>query len=153
VRRALVITREQAVRFQAALSLRWLGSALAARGLANESGSALQRALRLLVAQSESQGEGVMNSYLAESALWLNEFAGAVSFANRAWELANVQRLERDFILAARRQGEAALGLNDFTTADERLHHALNRARIVNYVEEELPALVALAELRRRQRD
>jgi hypothetical protein len=36
-------------------------------------------------------------------------------------------------------------------TADERLHHALTRARIVNFIEEELPALVALAELRRRQ--
>jgi len=43
--------------------------------------------------------------------------------------------------------------LNDFATADERLHHALTRARAVNYVEEELPALTALAELRRRQSD
>jgi ATP/maltotriose-dependent transcriptional regulator MalT len=31
------------------------------------------------------------------------------------------------------------------------LHHALTRARQVNLVEEELPALIALAELRRRQ--
>jgi hypothetical protein len=43
------------------------------------------------------------------------------------------------------------LGLNDFVTVDERLHHALTRARMVNLVEEELSALVALAELRRRQ--
>jgi hypothetical protein len=33
----------------------------------------------------------------------------------------------------------------------ERLHHALTRARSVNLVEEELPTLTALAELRRRQ--
>jgi tetratricopeptide (TPR) repeat protein len=46
-----------------------------------------------------------------------------------------------------------ALGLNDFATADERLHHALTRARTVNLVEEELSALIALAELRRRQGD
>jgi hypothetical protein len=45
------------------------------------------------------------------------------------------------------------LGLNDLSTADERLHHALTRARAVNLVEEELPALIALAELRRRQGD
>ncbi len=45
------------------------------------------------------------------------------------------------------------MGLNDFVTADERLHHALTRARKVNFVEEELPSLVALAELRRRQGD
>jgi len=46
-----------------------------------------------------------------------------------------------------------SLGLNDLATADERLHHALTRARSVNLVEEELPALVALAELRRRRGD
>jgi tetratricopeptide (TPR) repeat protein len=48
-------------------------------------------------------------------------------------------------------QGAAALGLGEFAVADERLHHALTRARAVNYVEEELAALIALAELRRRQ--
>ena len=95
----------------------------------------------------------MINSYLAQRALWLGEFAAALSFANRAWELAHFQKLEGDFIRAARLQGEAALGLDDFATADERLHHALTRARVVNLVEEELPALVALAELRRRQGD
>ena len=152
-RRALVITRKQDNRFQEAVSLNWLGSTLAARGLANESKSALQRALRIDAAQSNSQAEGVDNSYLAQSALWLGEFAGALSFANRAWELAHVQSLERDFIRVARVQGEVALGLNDLATADERLHHALTRARAVNLVDEELPALVALAELRRQPGD
>ena len=50
-----------------------------------------------------------------------------------------------------RLQGEAALGLGNLATADERLHHALTRARAINLVEEELPALIGLAELRRRQ--
>jgi ATP/maltotriose-dependent transcriptional regulator MalT len=45
------------------------------------------------------------------------------------------------------------LGLNDLATADERLHYALTRARMVDFAQEELPALVALAELRRRQDD
>jgi len=83
--------------------------------------------------------------------LWLNDSAKARKLADRAWELARVQRHERDFIRAARLQGAAALGLGEFETADERLHHALSRARAVNLVEEELPALTALAELRRRQ--
>ncbi|HYG10419.1 MAG TPA: tetratricopeptide repeat protein, partial [Pyrinomonadaceae bacterium] len=152
-RRALVITREQDNRFQEAVSLHLLGLTLAARGLANESESVLQRSLRLFIAQSQRQFEGVVNSYLARRALWLGEFAGALSFADRAWELAHVKSHERDFIIAARAQGEAALGLNDLVTADERLHHALTRARMVNLAEEELPALVALAELRRRQGD
>jgi tetratricopeptide (TPR) repeat protein len=152
-RRALNITRELDKRFREAVSLNWLGLTLAARGLANESGFALQRALRIDTAHSNKQAESVDNFYLAQRALWLGEFAGALSLANRAWELAHVQSLERDFIRAARAQGEAALGLIDFTTADERLHHALTRARKVNLVEEELPTLVALAELRRRQGD
>ena len=59
--------------------------------------------------------------------------------------------MEADFIRAARLQSAAALGLGDFATADERLHHSLTRARAVNLVEEELPALIALAELRRQQ--
>jgi tetratricopeptide (TPR) repeat protein len=150
-RRALVITREQDNRPKEAISLQFLGLTLAARGLANESESALQRALRLFSAQSDNQSKGVINSFLAQRALWLGDFAGALLFAKRAWELAHVRSFEGDFIYAARAQGEAALGLNDFATADERLHHALTRARMVNHAEEELPALAALAELRRRQ--
>jgi tetratricopeptide (TPR) repeat protein len=150
-RRALVIARELDDSFQEAINLRWLGLTLAVRGLAKESGYALQRSLRMIRAQSESQSEGVGDSFLAQSALWLGEFADALLFANRAWELAHVRNNERDFIHAARAQGEAVLGLNDLATADERLHHALTRARMVNHVEEELPALVALAELRRQQ--
>lgn len=122
-----------------AISLRYLGLTQAARGLANESGSALHRSLRLFGAQSNSNGEGFSNSYLAQRSLWLGEFAGALSFANRSWELAQVKSLERDFIRAARVQGAAALGLNDLATADERLHHALTRARKVNLAEEERP--------------
>lgn len=150
-RRALVITREQDNRFQEAISLYWLGSTLATRGIMDESKIALHRALRMFVAQSYDTAIGQGNKYLAQRELWLGEFAGALSFANRAWELAHVYSLERDFIRASRAQGAAALGLNDLATADERLHHALTRARKVNLVEEELPALVALAELRRRQ--
>jgi tetratricopeptide (TPR) repeat protein len=153
VSRALVSTREQGDRFLEASNLYLLGLTLAARGLTNESESALQRSLRLFIAQSNSIGKCVLNSYLAQRALWLGEFAGALSFADRAWKLAHVYSLERDFIRAARAQGAAALGLNDLVTADERLHHALTRARTVNLVEEELPALVALAELRRQQGD
>jgi len=95
----------------------------------------------------------VVNSFLVQLALWKADHAAAFQLATRAWELASVQRYERDFIRAARLQGEASLGLNDLASADERLHHALTRARAVNLAEEELPALIALAELRRRQGD
>ncbi len=40
-------------------------------------------------------------------------------------------------------------GTGDLEIADERLHHALTRARACNLVDQELPTLVALAELHR----
>lgn len=148
---ARVVTRTRKKRFNEAVSLRWLGLALAARGLARESATALQRCLRIVVAQSRRQSECVTNVSLAQAALWFGAFAEARASADRAWELAQIQKVERDFIRAARVQGAAALGLGHFGVADERLHHALHRARQVNLVEEELPALTALAELRRQQ--
>jgi tetratricopeptide (TPR) repeat protein len=151
VTRALILTRAQHHRFSESVCLNYLGLSLAIQGIANESLSALKRALRIQIAQSVSESEGFVNSYLAQRSLWFDDLPIALSFADQAWKLAHVGALEGDFIHAARVQGEAALGLCDFVTADERLHHALARARKVSYVEEELPALVALAELRRRQ--
>ncbi|HYP26250.1 MAG TPA: DUF4062 domain-containing protein [Blastocatellia bacterium] len=151
--RALIISAQEGNRYQESASLFCIGLTLATRGLTSESNSALQRSLRIQIARLHSQGEGIVNFYLTQSALWLGKFANALLFANRAWELAHVENNEGDFISAARVQGEAALGLNNFATADERLHHALTRARAVNLVEEELPTLIALAELRRRQDD
>jgi tetratricopeptide (TPR) repeat protein len=150
-RRAIIIAREPRDLFQEASCLDHLGLTQATRDIANESETTLQRSLRIFVAQSHKQFEGVVNFHLAQRGMWLGEFAVALSFANRAWGLAHILNYEKDFIRAARVQGEVALGLNDLATADERLHHALTRARAANLVEEELPALVALAELRRRQ--
>ncbi|MBN1967323.1 MAG: DUF4062 domain-containing protein [Anaerolineae bacterium] len=149
--RALVIDHDLESRFDEGTTLQWLGVTLAARGESVSAEIALRRSLRLFQAQNMTQAEGVINAYLAQAILWRGDPAAARPLADRAWELAHHQRGERDFIMAACRQGEAALGLGDFETADERLHHALARARAVNFAEEELPALVALAELRRRQ--
>ena len=87
-------------------------------------------------------------------ALWFGEYADAHTLANRAMTtMLNNNRFERGIIRAARLQGEAALGLDDSAYGRRALHHALARARTVNFVEEELPALIGLAELRRRQGD
>ncbi len=148
---AVVIDRARGILFNEAYSLLLLGLTLAARGRAHESTSSLHRSLRMFVAQSENQMTGVVNLFLAQQALWCGACAEVRERADRAGELAHAQNHEGDFIRAARAQGAAALGLGDFATADERLHHALTRARQVNHVEEELPALIALAELRRQQ--
>jgi tetratricopeptide (TPR) repeat protein len=152
-RRALSISRELKEAFREAGSLQLLGSTLATTGAASEAEAALLRSLQMFRAQAHTQAEGQLNSYLAQRALWMGESPAVRPLADRAWELAHAERNERDFIRAARLQGAAALGLNDLATADERLHHALTRARAVNFAEEELPALTGLPELRRRQGD
>jgi tetratricopeptide (TPR) repeat protein len=112
---------------------------------------ALCRTLNIFDAEKQKQIEGFINAHLAQRCLWLSQPGEALPLAQRAWELAHDQRYERDFIRAARLHGEAAMGLGDLSTATERLHYALTRARAANYVQEELPALTALAELHRRQ--
>jgi tetratricopeptide (TPR) repeat protein len=139
--------------FYEAVSWYSIGATLAARGDADGSGSALRRSLNMFLEQGHGQFEGIVNKYLAQRAIWFGEYTEALSFADRAWELANINKYEANFIQATRTQGEAALGVDDLDTADERLHNALTRARAVNLVEEELPALIGLAELRRRQGD
>jgi len=152
-RRGLSIGRELKDWFREAITLRCVGIALAARGAGRNAEASLQRVLRMVRAQSLTQSEGFAVAFLAQRALWLGDAKAARDLANYAWHLAAVQRVERDFIRAARLQGAAALALSDLPTADGRLHHALSRARAVNLVEEELSALAALAELRRKQGD
>ncbi|MBN8638555.1 MAG: DUF4062 domain-containing protein [Anaerolineae bacterium] len=144
-RRALGITREQHDEFQEAVSLYLLGFAQSSRG--TDGIPALSRSLRIFMKWSNKQFEGVTNAYLARALLWRGEYTAASKYADRAWQLAHMRKFERDFIDAACRQGQAALGMGDLATADERLHHTLTRARAINYAQEELPALIALAEL------
>ena len=150
---SLVIERKRGDLLSEGVSLQELGLILAVRGPVDEAERSVQRALRIWSIQENRQGEGVGNAYMAQLILWKAEHAAAVQLASRAWELAIVQQFEKDFIRAARLQGAALVGVNDLARADERLHHALTRARAVNLVEEELPALIALAELRRRHGD
>ena len=89
-----------------------------------------------------------MDSCLAQQHLWLGRRDSARRFTQRAWELAQIERRERDFIRSARMLGEA-VGSSDAALAVERLHYALNHARKVNYVQHELRSLNALAELHR----
>jgi tetratricopeptide (TPR) repeat protein len=150
-RRALAISQEQQDESQEGVSLLWLGLALSEQGQAAEEQAALEQSLEIWEKQNHLQSQGLVHAFLAQHHLWRQQAEQALLHANRAWELAHEQRLEADFIRAACRQGEAALVLGQQALAHERLHHALERARKVNFVEEELPALIALAELARQQ--
>ena len=146
------MAREQGDTWWQAVILCRLGLVSAARGITNLSPDPLRHSLLLFGKELLAPyREGGTKAIMAQRDLWQGGPANAYALAQSAWELAHMKRFERDFIRAARLKGAAALGLDDLKTADERLHHALTRARRVNYVEEELPALIALAELRRRE--
>lgn len=153
VRTALLISRDLKNKFQEGVSLFILGLTLAQRGIHGTSEMALQHSLRIWVARKNQQVEGRISSVLAEQTLLKGDSAAAKPLADRAWELAAILRLEGDFIGAARMQGRTALNSGDLNTADQRLHHALTRARGVQLIEEELPTLAALAELHRQRKE
>jgi tetratricopeptide (TPR) repeat protein len=149
-RRAIGIDRELGSSILEAIGLHRLGITLAARGAVRDSGRALEGQLPVVQGRG-AQARGVTSAYIAQRAMWLGDAAAARQSADQAWNLAHDLRGEGDLISAARLQGEAALALGGVADAGERLRHALTRARTVGLVEEELPALIALAELRRRQ--
>jgi tetratricopeptide (TPR) repeat protein len=150
---ALVVNRKLNDAFYEGIILKELGHLLAITAANEPACVALVRSHQMDSQRFDSQGEGIACTYLAERALRLRDTAKAVHWADRAWELAADQRYERDFIRAAMLQGSAALSLGRLDRADERLHHALNRARAVNMVDLELPTLVALAELELKRKD
>lgn len=152
-RRSLLLTRDQEDGFGEAASLLVLGNVLTTRGEVRLADAALRWAEQLFQQQGEQQFEGIVSASRAELALHRRRTDEARQLADSAWQLASAQNHERDFIRAARLQGSAALQLNELTVADERLHHALGHARAIDNTEEELPTLIALAELHRRRED
>lgn len=151
--RALDICQEEKDSPREAIILYRLGLATAETGQAEKSRGYLEQSKLIFIERKYQQSEGLASAFLAQRALWFFDPTEAQTHADYAWQLAQVERNERDFIRSACRQGQAAVALGDHATAYERLHHALIRARAIHRVEEELPALTALAELARQQDD
>ena len=150
---AYMLFREQRYRFGEAVSLYYFGLVLSVRGAKDLAWKVLQSSFELIKRDRNKQVLGYVQVFISWWALWFNEFAIAKDYADAAWNETYPMLSERDFVRAARAQGQAELALGDLDTADERLHHALARARAINLVEEELPALIALAELARQRID
>ncbi|MEL7530145.1 MAG: DUF4062 domain-containing protein [Bacteroidota bacterium] len=130
-----------------------LGSAFSQSGQFAKGVLAMQKALACFAQRKHKQPIGYTHTQQSQSALYQHQYQEALSLANQAWQLAHEHRNERDFIRAARLEGSAQLYLQDYPAAQDRLQHALSRARAVQLVEQELPTLTALAELHRRQGD
>jgi tetratricopeptide (TPR) repeat protein len=138
---ALVLNRELEDEFWEGVSLQFLGRVLGSNGAHASGHVAFDRSRHLFAEGSHPQSEGVAGAFQAQLALWAGDLVKAGTWAERARELAAVQRVEQDFIGATLLQGRVALRAGDFSRADERPHHALTRTRAVNVVEVELQAL------------
>jgi tetratricopeptide (TPR) repeat protein len=153
VRTAFVIAHQEDSSFYKGACLAGIGLVTGTRGASTEATAILLESMRILAERFAQQPLCVINVRLGELDLWKGDPSSALSRALRAWDLAGLRRNERDFIRVARVHGSAALYLGDFETAGERLHNALVRARAVSLIEEELPAIVALAEWYRQQNE
>jgi tetratricopeptide (TPR) repeat protein len=154
LRYALSLAQEQRCLHIEYLALSYLGRVLAICGLLDDSAIALQRALRMLrKVKGLPQSEGLLIAFLTQLAIWMENISDAASLVEEAWELAQPERFERDFIRSKRLRGFVALKQSAFGVAEESLIYALTRSRAVNSVDEELQSLTGIAELRRRQGD
>jgi tetratricopeptide (TPR) repeat protein len=152
LREAEIAARHALVRtpiedFGKGISLHHLGRALILRGDDSLGHLSLSRSQRIFMKGCHLQLTGAASGTLADRSLRLGDLANAGGLADKAWELASNGKLERNFIRAALLQGRVGIGQSNLPRADERLHHALTRARAVNLVEFELQALIAVAKL------
>lgn len=152
-KQALQIVHTSRDRFQEGHILLFLGLVFTCIGKDFESEMVLRRALAIFVKQPNKMGEGLLNAYMAFRSLNIGQPQAALHFAQRAWELAHVDRGERDFVRAARIQGEVAMACNDLNTALNRLQYALGLATKVEFTEEEIPVQIALGEWHRLSRE
>ena len=161
--RGLRIIRERGDRIREAVNLYWLGMGLAHRGEAVLSEIALNRSLRIFGSNDSPQAEGVVNAFLAQRSLWLRDAEAAIEFSDRGTKIA--ERLEADenyadlhgarkvLIACLRMKGDALASVGPKNEAFLLLENALGMAREIEFVEEELPALRALATLAHSDQD
>jgi hypothetical protein len=153
IRCALKISKGVKEKLYRCLILQRLGLGAAACGDFSESRSALASSFVAYLKRKQFQGAGIALAALSQRSIWANNPKRALAQASMAWNFAKVAKLEADFIASARLQGTAAVACRQFAKAEERLSHALGRARAINLVEEELPALIALANLCRQRNE
>ncbi|MEL7423063.1 MAG: DUF4062 domain-containing protein [Bacteroidota bacterium] len=145
-KKGLILSREIKEYYSQILNLDSLGFILAHKGVYHEAKKALTLRIKKSVDAEHTQSICVGKAILSHVLLLNGEYVVAKELADEAWELAAHRRLERDFIRAAHCQGLAALRLEHYDAASERLHLALKRVRAIQVIEVELQILIALAE-------
>ena len=152
IRHSVLLSRAEADRAEEMDALYHLGFSLGIRGNPDFV-EFFARVFRTCATHGFTPLEGLARAGRAQVALWEGAFAEARDLAERVGRIASLFKTEREFIYAARLQGTAALGLGNLAVAEERLHHALTRIRAAGFIDQEIPVLVSLSELQRRQGD
>jgi tetratricopeptide (TPR) repeat protein len=149
----LIKTREEEDRYTEGNILRRLGYNLAIRGKITISATAFDRALKIMEVHGTDEWISFLNMEHAQLYLFTGDYEQASLLLNNSYEPASPAIFEKGFMQAIRLKGAVALKQNHFTLAEEQLNQALNWSREVNVTEEELPALITLADLKRQQGD
>ena len=150
---SLKIQRNLGNRFNEASSLYFLGRVLARCGRYEESRVASERALRILIDLQQKQAQGPVSASLVEVALWQESKVVVQPIIKEVRQLAESMQFEHDLIRSQRLQGMIALHSLNWESAVQELNMSLTKSRAVELVEEELPTLIALAELHRQQEE
>ncbi|MCB0844968.1 MAG: DUF4062 domain-containing protein [Bacteroidetes bacterium] len=153
VKKGLILDRKIQDNYANTNSIAYLGQALAYRGEYQKAQKALEFKIKLSVKNNRKQAECVDKAYLSQVFLLNGQYLQSRDFADQAWELAAVRRLERDFIRAALFQGLIALRSGNIQKADERLNYSLRKIRTVQVIDEELQILNALAEFHHKKNE
>jgi tetratricopeptide (TPR) repeat protein len=133
-----------------AVNMQYLGLCRAIRGEISQAKQLLEEARNLALTR-DAQQAGVACAYLAQVLFWDNWPEGkerVESLIREAESISKYLGYERDIIRCSRLYGAMYLRLDQRDKAETYLSNALKRARAVNYVREELLALIDLASLR-----
>jgi tetratricopeptide (TPR) repeat protein len=148
-RQALVTARQNRSRYDEAISLRCLACFLAAIGDYQRAMTASARARRLREDGVYQLGEGSDDVIQSLCCMLLGDPEAAHLLASTGCKVCALNGHERDGIRSLRLLGQTALALRNYDAAKTWLTDAAARARSIHFVEEELPALIAIAELNR----
>ncbi len=134
-----------------AIGHREIGGLLAYRGKFEESEKELISALELFTKSHILQSQCIVWTYLSIRSLLTSNAKEALSYAIKARELADIEKLERDVIRAEYLLGAAHLMEGNLAEAEKHLTEALTRDRKINLVEFEPDILLDFAKLRFKQ--
>ncbi len=151
LKRKIRICREIKDEFCEGSCHRELGEILAHQGKFKESETELKIAFKLFLKQENIQSQSIALMGRSICALFMDNSEDALKFAEKARDLAGVEKAERDIINAEYLIGAAQLMNQNLFEAEKHLNEALIRDRKINLVDLEPDIMLGFAKLRFKQ--